>query len=88
MSVSCNAEFSDSKVIAVIAKRASAEKKRPKTLSFSHTRFYLSQNTLLFLGKTRCCFSQKCEPVAILLQPIGSSTAHHPQYYCEGSAVI
>ncbi len=53
MSVSCNAEFSDSKVIAVIAKRASAEKKRPKTLSFSHTRFYLSQNTLLFLAKVR-----------------------------------
>ena len=40
-------------VIAVIAKRPSAEKIAPKTLSFSHTRFYLSQNALLFLAKVR-----------------------------------
>ena len=80
MSVSCNAEFSDSKVIAVIAKRASAEKNAPKHSVF-RIRAFISR-------KTRCCFSQKCEPVAILLQPIGSSTAHHPQYYCGGFAVI
>jgi len=80
MSVSCNAEFSDSTGDSSDSKKASAEK-----IASKHSVFRI----YAFISrKTRCCFSQKCEPVAILLQPIGSSTAHHPQYYCGGFAVI
>jgi len=67
MSVSCNAEFSDSKVIAVIAKRVFAEKKCPKILRFCLTRSYFSDCTQLFLAKVRI---------------VCSSTATHPQHYC------
>jgi len=80
MSVSCNAKFSDSRGDSSDSKKASAEKIAPKHSVF-RIRAFISR-------KTRCRFSQKCEPVAILLQPIRSTTAHHPQYYCGGLAVI
>ena len=79
MSVSCNAEFSDSTGDSSDSKRRN-EKIAPKHSVF-RIRAFISR-------KTRCCFTQKCEPVAILLQPIRSTTAHHPQYYCGGFAVI
>ena len=71
---SCCAKFSDSKVIAVIAKRVWAEKNAPKYSDFglnavisriAHS--YFSDCTLLFLAKVRI---------------ICSSTATHPQHYC------
>ena len=80
MSVSCNAEFSDSKVIAVIAKRVLAEKNAPKYSDFGLN--------AVISRIAHCCFSQKCESFAAVLRPIRSNTADDAQYYCGASAVI
>ena len=81
MSVSCNAKFSDSTGDSSDSKMAFPLKKIASKHSVFRIRAFISR-------KTRCCFSQKCEPVAAVLRPIRSTTAHHPQYYCGGFAVI
>ena len=80
MSASCNTEFSDSTGDSSDSKKALPLKKSPP-----NTQFFAY--ALLSLAK-HAVVSRKSANQLILLQPIGSSTAHHPQYCCGAFAVI
>ena len=76
MSASCNTEFSDSTGDSSDSKKALPLKKSPP-----NTQFFAY--ALLSLAKHAVVSRKSANQ-----QPIGSSTAHHPQYYCGGFAVI
>ena len=78
MSVSCNAEFSDSKVIAVIAKRPSAEKSPLNTQFFTYTLLSLAKHAVVS-RKSANQLQYSCNPLAVVLRIIRSTTAKAPQ---------
>ena len=76
MSVSFNAKFSDSKVIAVIAKRL---KKTPQnTLFFAYALLSLAKQAVVS-RKSANQLQYSCNPLAVVLRIIRSTTAEASQ---------